>query len=300
MGMSLPFTLYTTISPICVSWPRFQRNSKSPRWKAGSMLPDRTTTMGEGESVTTERPFQSMNAVERTRAKLRTWARSCLGCIALRADSMVWRRNGRGGSTLPERRASDDVLRQGRAGQGQGRHQQTSVQRLPTNECWVNESPDVSDLAISRYLRMMLTAPVAPFPLLSTLPQSQPTTTTASQSHSRFSCVKSARTLSRLSSVDAFGTLDCGLEKGLSGFHGGLLYATCVRSVNLANSFRSLLASSVFEVCFLLLLLLLLHRSQTSYASRLRSTCSSGLSAPRIAQESRSGRARDRFAKIRS
>lgn len=31
-----------------------QRNSRSPRWKAGSILPERTTTMGEGESVMTE------------------------------------------------------------------------------------------------------------------------------------------------------------------------------------------------------------------------------------------------------
>lgn len=36
------------------------------------MLPERTTTMGEEELVKTERPFQSMKAVERTRAKLRT------------------------------------------------------------------------------------------------------------------------------------------------------------------------------------------------------------------------------------
>ena len=37
------------------------------------MLPERTTTIGEGEAVNTERDFQSMNAVERTRAKLRSW-----------------------------------------------------------------------------------------------------------------------------------------------------------------------------------------------------------------------------------
>ena len=35
------------------------------------MLPERTTTMGEGEAVKTESDFQSMKAVERTRAKLR-------------------------------------------------------------------------------------------------------------------------------------------------------------------------------------------------------------------------------------
>ena len=34
--------------------------------------------MGEGESVATERPFHNMNAVERTRAKLRTWISDCL------------------------------------------------------------------------------------------------------------------------------------------------------------------------------------------------------------------------------
>ena len=43
------------------------------------MLPDRTTTMGEGELVATERPFQSMNAVLRIRAKLRVWVRSWRG-----------------------------------------------------------------------------------------------------------------------------------------------------------------------------------------------------------------------------
>lgn len=48
------------------------------------MDPDSTTTMGEGESLTTERPFQSMKAVERTSAKLRTWAASCRGCMAER------------------------------------------------------------------------------------------------------------------------------------------------------------------------------------------------------------------------
>lgn len=43
------------------------------------MEPDRTTTMGEGEFVATERPFQSMNAVARISAKLRIWERSCRG-----------------------------------------------------------------------------------------------------------------------------------------------------------------------------------------------------------------------------
>lgn len=53
------------------------------------MLPERTTTMGEEESVATERPFHSMKAVERTRAKLRIWAASCRGCMPARAESMV-------------------------------------------------------------------------------------------------------------------------------------------------------------------------------------------------------------------
>jgi hypothetical protein len=52
------------------------------------MDPDSTTTIGDGESATTESPFQSMKAVERTSAKLSTWAASCRGCIAER-PSMV-------------------------------------------------------------------------------------------------------------------------------------------------------------------------------------------------------------------
>jgi hypothetical protein len=86
--MSLPLTLYTTISPTCVFCPRFHKNSRSPLSNAGSIDPDSTTTMGEGESETTEIPFQSMKAVERTSAKLRTWAASCRGCMAER-PSMV-------------------------------------------------------------------------------------------------------------------------------------------------------------------------------------------------------------------
>ncbi len=53
------------------------------------MLPDSTTTIGEGESATAERPFHSIKAVERTRAKLRTWVRSCRGWRPLRAENMV-------------------------------------------------------------------------------------------------------------------------------------------------------------------------------------------------------------------
>ena len=33
--------------------------------------------MGDDEFVATDRPFQSMKAVERTRAKLRAWVRVC-------------------------------------------------------------------------------------------------------------------------------------------------------------------------------------------------------------------------------
>jgi len=50
------------------------------------MLPERTTTIGEGESVATERPFQSMNAVERMRAKLRTWEAICRGWRVVRLN----------------------------------------------------------------------------------------------------------------------------------------------------------------------------------------------------------------------
>ena len=53
------------------------------------MEPERTTTMGEEEFVATERPFQSMKAVLRTRAKLRTWEASCRGCMEEKEPSMV-------------------------------------------------------------------------------------------------------------------------------------------------------------------------------------------------------------------
>jgi len=45
--------------------------------------------MGEEESLTTERPFQSMKAVESTSAKLRTWAASCRGWRLAMAENMV-------------------------------------------------------------------------------------------------------------------------------------------------------------------------------------------------------------------
>jgi len=51
------------------------------------MEPDRTTTMGEGESAITEMPFHIMKAVDRMRAKLRSWAAACRGFWS--AESMV-------------------------------------------------------------------------------------------------------------------------------------------------------------------------------------------------------------------
>jgi hypothetical protein len=53
------------------------------------MLPDRTTTIGEEESVKTESPFHNMNAVERTRAKLRTWAASWRGWRLEREENIL-------------------------------------------------------------------------------------------------------------------------------------------------------------------------------------------------------------------
>lgn len=44
----------------------------SPRWKAGSIDPDNTTTSGDEEFVTTERPFQIANALVITIAMVRT------------------------------------------------------------------------------------------------------------------------------------------------------------------------------------------------------------------------------------
>lgn len=55
------------------------------------MDPDSTTTMGLLEFVAIERPFHSMNAVERTRAKLSTWAMECRAeaRLPVREDSMA-------------------------------------------------------------------------------------------------------------------------------------------------------------------------------------------------------------------
>jgi hypothetical protein len=53
------------------------------------MEPDSTTTIGEEESVVTERPFQSMNAVLRTRAKFRIWVRSWRGWREVREENIL-------------------------------------------------------------------------------------------------------------------------------------------------------------------------------------------------------------------
>ena len=53
------------------------------------MEPERTTTMGEEESVVMDRPFQSMNAVLSTRAKFRIWVRSWRGWSEEREENIV-------------------------------------------------------------------------------------------------------------------------------------------------------------------------------------------------------------------
>lgn len=57
------------------------------------MDPDRTTTIGDEEAVNTDRPFHIMNAVERTRAKLRICASDwrVFDMLDEREDSMVGR-----------------------------------------------------------------------------------------------------------------------------------------------------------------------------------------------------------------
>ena len=62
------------------------------------MLPDSTTTMGEGELVVTERPFHSMKAVLRIRAKLRTWVSAWRGCrVRVENIAVGWGGEGGGG-----------------------------------------------------------------------------------------------------------------------------------------------------------------------------------------------------------
>lgn len=46
--------------------------------------------MGEGESLMIEMPFQSMNAVERTRAKFRTCVANCRGWRLESAGNIVY------------------------------------------------------------------------------------------------------------------------------------------------------------------------------------------------------------------
>jgi hypothetical protein len=53
------------------------------------MDPERTTTMGEDESVVMERPFQSMNAVLSTRAKFRIWVKSWRGWSEVSEENIV-------------------------------------------------------------------------------------------------------------------------------------------------------------------------------------------------------------------
>lgn len=53
------------------------------------MLPDNTTTIGLLLLVATDRPFQSMKAVLRTKAKFRTCAASCRGCMLPKAENIV-------------------------------------------------------------------------------------------------------------------------------------------------------------------------------------------------------------------
>lgn len=55
--------------------------------------------MGELELVAIERPFHSMNAVDRTNAKLRTCAIDCRAFDGLRADS-IFDADVKGGSRL--------------------------------------------------------------------------------------------------------------------------------------------------------------------------------------------------------
>ena len=53
--------------------------------------PEADIPMGELDAVNTDNPFHSINAVERTRAKLRTWASDCrvLDRLEPRKESMA-------------------------------------------------------------------------------------------------------------------------------------------------------------------------------------------------------------------
>jgi hypothetical protein len=78
------------------------------------MDPDSTTTIGDGESVATDMPFQSMKAVLRTRAKLRSCEATCRG-EAPREDSIL-AVDGRG--TLEEGCGDDNGSGSGREMEG--------------------------------------------------------------------------------------------------------------------------------------------------------------------------------------
>ena len=110
IGISRPSTLNTTISPTRIGSSLLVRNKRSPRWKAGSMLPLKikqklqyhqilqtsrtkycgrienvshelffsiiylkTTTIGLSLPVTTINPFQIMRADDTIMAKFRPW-----------------------------------------------------------------------------------------------------------------------------------------------------------------------------------------------------------------------------------
>jgi hypothetical protein len=72
------------------------------------MDPERTTTMGEGESAITDKPFHIMKAVERIRPKLRIWAAACRGFW--RAESMLGVEGLRGRGLLRVVDANGDGL----------------------------------------------------------------------------------------------------------------------------------------------------------------------------------------------
>lgn len=62
------------------------------------MEPLSTTTIGEGESATTDMPFHIMNADERIKRKLRSCAAPCRGFW--REENMVYRRTRYGSGGL--------------------------------------------------------------------------------------------------------------------------------------------------------------------------------------------------------
>lgn len=71
IGIEAPGTLYTVMSPTLSGLDGDRvRNKRSPRLKAGSIEPERTTTIGDSVFVRMERPFHIARAVETTVAKL--------------------------------------------------------------------------------------------------------------------------------------------------------------------------------------------------------------------------------------